>query len=140
MFNAKIAKKKYIIKSGDDAVSFFTIRNLILKRAKKQEGINTYLLGANQDAINNPSIDELIAARESVYVPERALKDLLRLKGKEIPRSIAEWEAIVDLTLPDNYYCPYKGTPEPRNESLITPWINPMLYYQLIKVESETVA
>ena len=114
-------------------------RNLILERAK-QEGINIYLLGANQDAINNPSVDELIAARESVYVPERALKELLRLKGKETPRSIAEWEAIVASTLPDNYYCPYKGTPEPRNESLITPWINPMLYYQLIKVESETVA
>ena len=30
----KQAKKKFIIKSGDDAVSFFSKRNLILERAK----------------------------------------------------------------------------------------------------------
>ena len=62
MFNQKIAKKKFIIKSGDDAVSFFTKRNMILERAK-QEGIITYILGANQDAIKN--INEIEADSRS---------------------------------------------------------------------------
>ena len=192
MFNQKIAKKKFIIKSGDDAVSFFTKRNMILERAK-QEGIITYILGANQDAIKNineieadsrsdlqihidilkvqideerkmikkelfdrinveplyvyeliivtaaryPTQNELITARQNVYLPERALKDLLRSKGKDIPTTVQQWESVAESLLPDNYYCPFKGTLDQRNESINTVWINPVTYYQLVELEAK---
>ena len=194
MTTLKLSKKQpFIIKSGDDAVSFFTKRNLILERAK-QEGIVTYLLSANQNTMrsindiqsesrsdlaiyidmlkvqiddesaiikreltarvsddplsiyemcigihgnNHPTIDELIDARESVYIPEQAIKDLFRKNNVALPRTVPLWEAAVLLILPHNYYCPWKGDADQRLQSEQTPYINPMRYFMVIKLEAE---
>ena len=189
----KAKKNSYIIKSGDDAVSFFTKRNLILERAK-QEGILSYLLATNEDAIlsineiqadsrtdlqiyidalkvqiddhqtiikreltdrvtaeplsiyemcigihgnNHPTIDELIDARESVFIPEQAIKDLFRKNNIIVPRTAVQWEAAVSTILPHNYYCPWKGDEDQRLQSVHTPYINPMRYFMVIQVEVE---